>query len=131
MRSLGKGVRSATTQVKVSSPEIIDVALGQGFHILEASIRAYAKGECAFDVPGSKTVAGKRTVYIGTWENRNVPNRSRQEAERVMRRYGVSVVGLTRSRGVGSVMTVASSGIGTPEGVSGLTRRDRAEHATH
>jgi hypothetical protein len=27
-------------------------------------------------------VAGTRTVYIGTWENRNAPYRSRQEAER-------------------------------------------------
>ena len=42
MRSLGKGVMSATTQVKVLSPEIVLVALGQGFHFLEASIGMYA-----------------------------------------------------------------------------------------
>ncbi len=60
---------SATTQVKVLSPEIILVALGQGFHFLEASIGIHVKGECIFDVPGSESVAGKRTVYIGTWEN--------------------------------------------------------------
>jgi hypothetical protein len=130
MRSLREGVMSATTQVKVLSPEIIRVALGQRFHFLEASIRAYAKGECASDVPGSKSVAGKRTVYIGTWESRSVPIGSCQGAERVMRQYGVSVVGLTHSRGVGSVMTVASSEIETPEGVSGLTQRDRIGHAT-
>ena len=41
MRSLGKGVMSATTQVKVLSPEIFLVALGQGFHFLEASIGMY------------------------------------------------------------------------------------------
>ena len=38
MRSPGKGVMSATTQVKVWSPEILLIALGQGFHFLEASI---------------------------------------------------------------------------------------------
>jgi len=68
MRSHGKGSLSATTQVKVSSPEITRIALGQGFHILEANIRTYVKGEYVSDVPGSKSVAGKRTVYIGTWE---------------------------------------------------------------
>ncbi len=76
MRCLGKGVMSATTQVKVLSPEIVLVALGQGFHFSEASIGMHANGECISDVPGSKSVAGKRTVYIGTWENRSVPNGS-------------------------------------------------------
>ena len=73
MRSRGKGGLSATTQVKVLSPEILHVALGQGFHVLEANIRARAMGECVSDVPGSESVAGKRTVCIGTWENRSVP----------------------------------------------------------
>jgi len=73
MRSHGKGSLSATTQVKVLSPEILLFALGQGFHILETNIRAHVKGERVSDVPGSKSVAGKRTVYIGTWENRSVP----------------------------------------------------------
>ena len=104
MRSPGKGVMSATTKVKVLSPEIILVALGQGFHFLEASIGMYVKGECIFDVPGSKSVAGERTVYIGTWENRNVPKGSCQGAEKATRRYGVSVVGPAYSRGVTSVM---------------------------
>ncbi len=68
MRSHGKGSLSATTQVKVLSPEILLIALGQGFHVLEAKIRARVIGECVSDVPGSESVAGKRTVYIGTWE---------------------------------------------------------------
>ncbi len=38
---------SAATQVKVSSPEIVNIAQGQGFHCLEASIAARAIGECA------------------------------------------------------------------------------------
>jgi len=44
MRSHGKGSLSATTQVKVLSPEIILIALGQGFHILETNIRTHVKG---------------------------------------------------------------------------------------
>ena len=58
MRSLGKGVMPATTKVKVLSPEILLFALGQEFHFLEASIGMHVKGECIFDVPGSKSVAG-------------------------------------------------------------------------
>jgi len=43
MRSHGKGSLSATTQVKVLSPEIILVALGQGFHFLGTNIRTHVK----------------------------------------------------------------------------------------
>ena len=108
--------------MKVSSPVIIRIALGQGFHFLETNIRIRAKGERVSDVPGSESVAGKRAVYIGTWENRSIPTVSFQEAEEATRRYDVSVVGLTHSRGVGRVMPVASQSIGTLEGVSSLTR---------
>jgi len=121
MRSLGKGVMSATTQVKVLSPEISYVALGQGFHFLEASIGMHAKGECVSDVSGSKSVAGERTVYVGTWENRSVPNGSCQGAEKATRQYGVSVVGLTHSRGVAGVTPGGAKS--SLEGVSGLTQR--------
>jgi len=122
---------SATTQVKVLSPEIILIALGQGFHVLETNIKTHAKGESVFDVPGSESVAGKRTVYIGTWENRSVPTGSFQETEEVTRKYGVSVVGLTHSRGVGRVMPVETRSIGTLEGVSSLTQGDEVCHAIH
>lgn len=131
MRSHGKGSLSATTQVKVLSPEILLIALGQGFHVLEANIRTRIIGECVSDVPGSESVAGKRTVYIGTWENRSVPNGSFQEAEEATRRYGVSVVGLTHSRGVGRVMPAESSFMGTLEGVSSLTQREEVCRAIH
>jgi hypothetical protein len=104
MRSHGKGVESATTQVKVSSPEILLIALGQGFHFLEAKTGARVKGERVTGVPGSKSVAGERTVCIGTWENRSAPFGSCQGAEEVTRRYGVPVVGPTHSRGVGGAM---------------------------
>jgi len=108
MRSHGEGSLSATTQVKVSSPEINIVAKGQGFHILETNIGTHVKGECDSGVPGSESVAGKRNVYSGTWENRSVPTGSFQEAEEATRKYGVSVVGLTHSRSVCGVMPVES-----------------------
>ena len=122
MRSLGKGVcQPQCESVKVLSPEITIVALGQGFHFLEASIGMHVKGECVSDVSGSKSVAGERTVYVGTWENRSVPNGSCQGAEKVTKQYGVSVVGLTHSRGVAGVMPGGAKS--SLEGVSGLTQR--------
>jgi hypothetical protein len=129
MRSQGEGSLSATTQVKVFSPEILLSASGQGFHILETNIRTHIRGERVTDVPGSKSVAGKRTVYIGTWENRSVPTGSFREAEEATRKYVVSVVGLTHSRGVDRVMSVASGRSRTLEGVSSRTQRDEACHA--
>ena len=57
-------------------------------------------------MPGSKSVAGKQTVYVGTWENRIAPKGSRQGTEDVRRRYGDTVVGLVHSRGVDRVMPV-------------------------
>jgi len=129
MRSPGKGVMSATTQVKVLSPEILLIALGQGFHFLEASIGMHVKGECISDVPGSESVAGKPTVHIGTWENHIVPNGSFQQAEEARRKYGDMVVGLTHSRGVVGVMPGESQRAGTLEGVSSKTQRDEVVYA--
>ena len=129
MRSPGKGVcQPQCESVKVLSPEIILIALGQGFHFLEASIGMHANGECISGVPGSESVAGKRTVYVGTWENRSVPNGSCQGAEKVTRRYGVSVVGLTHSRGVGRVMPVESRFTRHSKG-SALIRKDEVGHS--
>jgi hypothetical protein len=129
MRSPGKGVcQPQCESVKVLSPEIFLVALGQGFHFLEASIGMYVKGECISDVSGSESVAGKRTVYIGTWENRIAPKGSDHEAEEVTRSYGVSVVGLTHSRGVGRVMPVASRSPRHSKG-SALIRKDGVGHS--
>ena len=105
MRSYGKGSLSAATQVKVLSPEIILNAMGQGFHILEANIRTHAMGECESGEPGSKSAAGKRIVYSGTWENQGVP-RSCKRAEDAIIQYVILVVGLTYSRGVNKVMLI-------------------------
>ncbi len=106
MRSHRKGSLSAATQVKVLSSEIFHIALGEGFHILETNNRTFIHGESVPVVPESESVAGKRTVYIGTWENRSVPDGSFQEAEEATRRYDDSVVGLTHSRGVNRVMPI-------------------------
>jgi len=116
---------SAAMQVKVLSPEITNVAQGQGFHFLETGIGTSGKGERVTGVPGSKSAAGKRMAYVGTWENRTVPKGSRQEAEEAGRRYGSSVVGLIHSRGVNGVMPVESINKGTLEGISSITQRDR------
>ena len=127
MRCQRKGGLSATTQVKVLSPEIINIAQGQGFHCSEASIATCANGECVGDMPGSKSVAGRPTVHIGTWENHIVPNRSIQQAEEARRKYGDMVVGLTYSRGVVGVIPGESTC--SLEGVSSKTQRDEVVYA--
>ena len=122
MRSQRDGGLSATTQVKVLSPEIINIAQGQGFHFLEASIAACVKGEYVSDVPGSESVAGKLTVHIGTWDNHIAPNRSFQQAEEARREYGDMVVGPAHSRGVAGVMPGGTCG--SLEGAGSKTQRD-------
>lgn len=115
--------------MKVSSPEIINIAQGQGFHFLEASTAARDKGECVSGVPGSESVAGNLTVRIGTWEDRIAPCRSFQQAEEARRKYGDMVVGLTHIRGVIGVMPGESRRLGTLEGVSSRTQRDEVAYA--
>ncbi len=65
MQGLRKGEWSAITQVqvKVFSPEICLIALGQGFLHSEASIATHDSGECGSDVPGSEAMAGHSTVH--------------------------------------------------------------------
>ncbi len=131
MRSQRKGGLSATTKVKVLSPEIYHIALGQGFHFLEARIAACVKGEYASDVSGSESVAGKLTVHTGTWENHIAPNGSFQQAEEARRKYGDMVVGLTHSRDVVGVMPGESQRTGALEGVSSKMQRDEVAYAIH
>ena len=127
MRSQRKGGLSATTQVKVLSPEIVNIVRGQGFHFLEANIAACVKGECVSGVPGSESVAGKLTVHIGTWDNHIAPNGSFQQAEEARRKYGDMVVGLTHSRGVVGVMP--DENLRSLEGVSSNMQRDEVSYA--
>ena len=131
MRSHGNGGLSAVTQVKVSSPEIILIALGQGFHDLEASIGVRAIGERMSGVPGSESVAGRRTVHSGTWENRIAAHgcASRQGVEETLKRYGGAVVGSTHSRGVAGATPGGARG--SLEGVDGSMLRDEGCHARH
>ena len=129
MRSQREGGVSAITQVKVFSPEIVNIALGQGFHFLEASTAARVNGECVCGVPGSESMAGNLTVHIGTWENHIVPNRSFQQAEEARRKYGDMAVGLTHSRGAVGVMPDES--VGSLEGAGSNTQRDAEAFAVH
>ena len=131
MRSQREGGLSATTQVKVSSPEIYHNARGQGLYTLEASNAACVKGEQVSNVPGSESVAGKSTVHIGTWDSRIAPDRSFQQAEEARRKYGDTAVGLTHIRGVGGVIPAEFREPGTLEGVSGKTQRDEEASAIH
>ena len=131
MRSQREGGLSAITKVKVYSPEIVNIAQGQGFHVLEASTAERVNGECVSSVPGSKSVAGNLTVHIGTWESHIVPNRSFQQAEEARRKCGGMAVGLTHSRGVAGVMLGEPRKFGALEGVSSKTQRDEEAYAIH
>jgi len=131
MQSQREDDLSAAMKMKVLSPEIATIALGQGFVNLETSNAACVKGEHVSSVPGSKAVAGKSTVRIGTWESRIAPDRSFQQAEEARRKYGNTAVGLTRSRGVGRVIAAEFLEPEALEGVSGRTQRDEEASAIH
>ena len=122
MQSSGKGEWSAITQVKVLSPEICLVALGEEVLHSEACIAARANGECVSGVPGSKAMAGHSRIHSGTRESHAVLKEASNEPKRRRREYGGMAVGLTHSRGVGGVMSTESPD--SLEGVSHRTQRD-------
>jgi len=126
MPSQGSGRLSAITQVKVFSPEIVNVAQGQGFHCLEASIGVCVIQRVHIGVPGSKSMAGNRTAHIGTWDSHAAPDRSVQQAEEARRTYGGMAVGPTHSRGV-AVVTGGADGWRDLRSLS--TRRGWRYHA--
>ena len=124
MQSLRKGEWSAIAKVKVLSPEICLVALGQEFLHSEASIGAHdIQGECVGDVPGSKSTAGHSTVHNGTWESHAVLERSLQQAEEARRRYGSVAVGPTHIRGVAEV--TFGGAYSSLEGVGSMLQRGK------
>jgi hypothetical protein len=129
MRSQREGGLSAITRVKVLSPEITVVALGQGFPVLEASIAACVKGEHVSGVPGSETMAGNLTVHIGTWESHVAPSGSFPQAEEARRKYGGRAVGPAHSRGVIGVMPGGMRS--SLEGAGSKTQRDEVVYAIH
>ncbi len=108
MQGLRKGEWSAITQVKVLSPEICLIALGQGFLHLEASSAARDNGECVSDVPGSESMAGHSMIHNRTWDSHVVIKRSLHQAEEAKRGYGGMAVGPVHSKGVGGVMPTES-----------------------
>jgi hypothetical protein len=115
MQSSRKGEWSAITQVKVFSPEICLIALGQEVYHLEASIVAHDNGECVGDVPGSQAIAGHSTVHSGTRESHTVPKEASNESKRRRRKYGGMAVGPGSIRGVNGVMPIESREFGTLE----------------
>ena len=121
MRSPEKGVMSATTQVKVLSPEMFLVALGQGFHFPEASIDMDVKGECISTCRGLSPWRANELFILELGRTEAFRKEAAKEAEEVTKQYGVSVVGLTHSRGVVGVMPDGAPS--SLEGVSGLTQR--------
>ena len=93
---------SAATQVKVVSPDIFIVAMGQGLLCPQASIVADVVRRVCNGVPGSQTAAGHPTDCIGTWDSRIacMP----QQADEARRGHRDTAVGPVHSRGVAGVM---------------------------
>jgi len=73
---------SATTQVKVLSPEIINIAQGQRLHFLEASSVADAK--VSSSRRAGVEVRGRQTN--GVSRNLGEPRRSRKAADKLKKR---------------------------------------------
>ncbi len=116
MQSSSKGEWSAVTKVKVFSPEICLIALGQGLLHPEASIAAHDNGECVSGVSGSQTIAGHSTVHSGTRERHAVPKEASNESKRRRRKYGGMPVGPGHGRGTDGVTPIQSRQSGTLEG---------------
>ena len=94
--------RSAATQVKAVSPEILLLAGGQGLVCPEASIETGVIRRVGLGLPGSQAAAGHPTDCIGIWESRIacLP----QPADEARRGRGDAAVGPAHSRGVVGVM---------------------------
>ena len=116
MQSSRKGEWPAITKVKVFSPEICLIALGQGLLHSEASIAAHDNGECVSGVPGSQTIAGHSTVHSGTRDSHTVPKEASNESKRRRREYGGMAVGPGHIRVTDGVMPIQSRESGTLEG---------------
>jgi len=82
-------------------------------------------------VLGSKSVAGYRIEFNGTWENQSVPIISSKGVEETTNEYDGLVVGLIHIRGVNRVTPIESQKMETLEGVSSLMERDEECNAIH
>ena len=99
MSSRRKGDLSAAAKAEGLSPEIINVARGQAFHVAETSNGPHDdKGECGHGVPGSETGAGKSTVVSELGRSVQLSMKEyRVEAEKVTSRDGWTEVGSAHS----------------------------------
>ncbi len=132
MRSHGKGSLSAAMRKREGvEPRNYQHCTGSRSSFSGNQYQYTRNGESVSGVPGSESVAGRLIVYVGTWENRNIPIKSLLGTEEVTNKTNVSVVGLIHSRGVGRVMPVESKKMRTLEGVSSLTQRDGVCNAIH
>ena len=119
MRSLEKGTRSATMRKREGvEPRNNPCCTGSRVSFPGNQNRSMRNGKCASGVPGSKSMAGIGTVYVGTWENCGVPFRSLREAEKAGRGYDAAVVGPPHSRGVGGAMPAEDGSPLEGDGVS-------------
>jgi hypothetical protein len=102
MRSHVNSGCSAATQVKAVSPDIFNIAMGQGLLCSEARIVAGVIRRVCNGVPGSQAVAGHPTDCIGTWDSRIacMP----QQAEEARRGHRDAAVGPAHIRGVVGVI---------------------------
>ena len=122
VRSTTNSGWSAATQVKVVSPEIFLLAMGQGLLCPEASIVTGVNRRVCHGMPGSQAAAGHPTDCIGTWESRIacMP----QQAEKARRGHRDTAVGPARSRGVVGVTPDAGPGNRDPlEGAGSWSNR--------
>ncbi len=77
MRSHGKGSLSAAMRKREGvEPRKFPYCTGSKISFSGNQYQYTRNGKSVTDVPGSKSAAGRRTVYVGTWENRNIPIKS-------------------------------------------------------
>jgi hypothetical protein len=130
MRSHVNSGWSAATQVKAVSPEIWDIAMGQGLLCSEASIVVDVIRRVCHGVPGSQAAAGHLTDCIGTWDSRIacMP----QQAEEARRGRRDAAVGPAHIRGVVGVIPGGGPRIRDPlEGAGSQLSRAEKVGAIH
>jgi len=122
---------SAATQVKVVSPEIFLIAMGQGLLCSETRIVTGVNRRVCNGVPGSQTAAGHPTDCIGTWDSRIAC--MSQQAGQARREHRDTAVGPVHSRGVGGVMPVEPHALWCRalEGAGGQSYRAEEVWAIH
>ena len=86
-------------------------AMGQGFLVLEAGIGMHVNGECISACRGHSPWRSNELSILELGRTEAFRTEADKEAEEVTNQYGVSVVGLTHSRGVNRVMFVEGNGV--------------------